>query len=103
MLCPNCHSLTETYCGNANVKIKYYCADCGKEISRGAVYCNACRGKHTRKIDRPNKEQLIQDFKEIKSILGISKKYLVSDASIKKWLKAYELPTHIKDLKELFL
>ena len=35
ILCPNCHSQTENYCGSANVnKTKYYCKDCGKEINK---------------------------------------------------------------------
>lgn len=59
MLCPNCHSQTENYCGSAIKKHLYYCSDCGKEITRGAVYCNECRAKHNRKVDRPDKETLI--------------------------------------------
>lgn len=85
ILCPNCQ--TENYCGSANVnKTKYYCKDCGKEINKGSVYCTICSHKHTRKVkDRPSKEKLLQDFKELKSFVKIGAKYGVSDNAIRKW------------------
>lgn len=87
ILCPNCHSQTENYCGSANVnKTKYYCKDCGKEINKGSVYCTIRSHKHTRKVkDRPSKEKLLQDFKELKSFVKIGAKYGISDNAIRKW------------------
>lgn len=29
MLCPNCHSQTDNYCGQANKAAKYFCELCG--------------------------------------------------------------------------
>ena len=105
LLCPNCHSQTDNYCGSANsTNTKYYCKDCGKEISKGAVYCTLCSRKHARKIEnRPSKEELIQDFIVLKSFVQIGNKYGVSDNAIRKWFAAYNLPTHAKELKLLIL
>lgn len=102
LLCPNCHSQTDNYCGSANInKTKYYCKDCGAEITKRAIYCSLCARKHSRKVaDRPNKEQLISDYKELKSIVQIGLKYGVSDNAIRKWFKTCGLPTASKDLKE---
>ena len=103
ILCPNCHSQTENYCGSANVnKTKYYCKDCGKEINKDSVYCTICSHKHTRKVkDRPSKEKLLQDFKELKSFVKIGAKYGVSDNAIRKWFIQVGLPSKSKELKLL--
>lgn len=50
LLCPNCHSQTENYCG-ANIKNKnnnknYYCRACGKEIDKTPMLmCDECYEK----------------------------------------------------------
>lgn len=102
ILCPNCHSQTENFCGNANKKeyIKYYCPDCGKEISKRSKYCSVCAFTHKRKIDRPTKETLLYDFNKLGSLLKVGNKYGVSDNTIRKWLKSYNLPTSVKELKK---
>lgn len=102
LLCPNCHSQTDNYCGSANTdKTKYYCKDCGVEITKRATYCSVCARKHSRKIkNRPEKNQLIQDYVELKSFVKIGNKYNVSDNAIRKWFKSCDLPTSTKQLKE---
>jgi predicted amidophosphoribosyltransferase len=101
LLCPNCHSQTDNYCGSANSNpTKYYCKDCGKEITRNATYCPVCSAKHSRKVERPSLEQLINDFKELKAYTKIGKKYGVKDNSIKKWFISYGLPGKVGELKE---
>lgn len=100
MLCPNCHSQTDNYCGSANQnKTKYYCPDCGKEILKRSQYCSVCARKHTRRVERPSSEQLLQDFYKLKSITKIGEKYGVTDNSIRKWLKTYNMPYKAKELK----
>lgn len=101
ILCPNCHSQTENYCGQANKNKKaYYCRDCGKEISKGSVYCTTCSHKHNRKVqERPSREQLLLDFKELKSFIQIGMKYGVSDSAIRKWFIYAGLPSSSKELK----
>ena len=102
ILCPNCHSQTDNYCGNSNKNVtKYYCPDCGKEILKGSKYCVICSGNHLRKIKRPSAEILLQDFKELQAFTKIGEKYNVSDKSIANWFKSYNLPYTSKELKLL--
>ncbi|MCP4320253.1 MAG: hypothetical protein GY787_00020 [Alteromonadales bacterium] len=53
-----------------------------------------------RKVERPLKEQLLVLIKT-KPILQIGKQYGVSDNSIRKWCKFYDLPYRKKDIKLL--
>ena len=105
MLCPNCHSQTDNYCGSANIteetKKKYYCPDCGKEINKGSKYCSVCYHKHQNKSGKcPEMEQLIKDYLELKSFSSMGNKYDVTDSSIRKWFKNYGLPEYAKVLKK---
>lgn len=101
MLCPNCHSQTDNFCGNANKNpIKYYCKDCGCEINKYSTYCPKCAHKHAQKVERPTKEQLIEDFKTLKSCVKVGNKYGVSDSSIRKWCVSYNMPKNSKKLQD---
>lgn len=47
MLCPNCHSQTDNYCGQA---AKYFCELCGAEKkTKAARYCPKCAAKMAQK------------------------------------------------------
>lgn len=94
ILCSNCHSQTDNFCGSANKteKPKYYCKDCGKEIKTNATYCPKCSAKHNRKVnwdvEIENIKQLIQKgWSNIK----IGQKYTVSDTTIRKLRKKYNV------------
>ena len=103
-LCPNCHSQTENFAGK-NVKLKNeannkyskkkYCK-CGKEITLYSKQCRGCFCKSRRKVKRPTKEQLYNDLKET-NFLQVGKKYGVSDNTIRKWCKNYNLPIKATD------
>lgn len=150
-LCPNCHSQTDNYCGNKNLKIqkRYYCKGCGKEIIKTItgfcddcyeemikgnndvvtddsankksinIYgnckrcgkelhsktkynlcsscCNIARAKVKNKPTEIELKQMLKTY----SIRSISKKYNVSDNTIRKWCKNYNLPYKRKDIKKL--
>lgn len=88
ILCPNCHSQTDNYCGNANSdrkKVKF-CPDCGKKITRTSARCTICSFKYKRKVNRPSKESLLKE-KETMNFCEMGRKYGVSDNTIRKWLK----------------
>jgi predicted nucleic acid-binding Zn ribbon protein/Zn finger protein HypA/HybF involved in hydrogenase expression len=129
ILCPNCHSLTETFRSknlkNRNIietiddikdiktpniyikkeKIKVertvkklnICKECGKETSNETFCSNECRNIFMNK-NIPTKEQLLEDFKILKSNIQVGKKYNVTDNAVKKWLIKY----NIKDIVEQF-
>jgi len=124
LLCPNCHTQTDTY-GRNNLaknkgfriskrveeiynnsepsykpkdiqelkteietkkpKEKRYCQKCGKEITGdGEKYCSSECAREASKKFEVTPEQLIEDFKEIKSFSGVGRKYGVTDNAIKR-------------------
>lgn len=68
LLCPNCHSQTDTYAGK-NIKEKrqkrdkYNCDKCKKEISTGSKYCKSCAPNRLININWPSDEELIKQVK----------------------------------------
>ena len=92
IVCPNCHTQTDTFCTK---KPKNKCIDCGKEISRKSIRCQACSAKHNRKLqtrsDKPTKEELYELIK-IKTYKEIAKMYGNTETAIRKWCRNYGLP-----------
>lgn len=102
IVCPNCHSQTETF-STKRVKKHNYCVDCGCEISSKSTRCGSCASKYknTFKVnpeDRPSKEKLLELILS-KSFTEIGKMFGVSDNTIRKWCKNYNLPSTKKELK----
>lgn len=108
ILCPNCHSQTDNFCSKNRKaeKKKYYCKNCGKELSKASEtgLCKDCWNKFQIKNSKcPSKEELLQKCYELKSYSKIAKEYNVSDKTIKKWcvnygftLKELEIKPEIK-------
>lgn len=100
IVCPNCNATLDTHCGkNIKNKKKYYCF-CGNEMSKYGKKCLKCSKHKQRKItNRPDLIVLVNKIKE----LGYSKtglEYGVSDNTIRKWLKYYNInPKEIKRKK----
>lgn len=82
-------------------KKHYYCKVCGKEVSRGNDLCASCSHQQHRKVERPSKEQLLEEI-ATSSFLAVGAKYGVSDNAIRKWCIAYNLPTKKSEIKELY-
>jgi hypothetical protein len=107
MLCPNCHSLTENYCGknmgnsprskkSHKARIQYYvrpkvaCEICGK-LGYGEKYCSYdCLHMAQRKVERPTKEALAEEIATY-SWCALGRKYGVSDNAVRKWAESYGL------------
>ena len=103
LLCPNCHSQTDNYCGSANKteKAAHYCKECGRPLkSKNSIYCLSCSLKKRRKIEI-DKETLIMYLKKYNcNRVKVSKEIGVSETSIRKWCKKFGLPTSSKELKD---
>lgn len=85
ILCPNCHSQTETFAGK-RLKIDTKC-ECGGCISRVADKCAACDGIQRRvfEVTKEELEKLL--FEDKMSFVALGKKYGVSDNAIRKRCK----------------
>lgn len=98
MLCPNCHSQTSNNSGKSSkLKLikrkqikrnKLKKCECGKMIDDKSNFCGDCQHIKTRKVERPNKEILMDELKS-SNYTQVGKKYGVSDNSIRKWVRYY--------------
>jgi len=106
LLCPNCHSQTETYVGKNRRRKKRNCKKCGRKISIKTIsnFCKSCvrlgeLNRSTKVKNRPSKEQLAQLILK-KSFLQIGKDFGISDNAVRKWCNSYNLPYRKKDIEE---
>ena len=97
ILCPNCHSQTDTYAARNIKKIKKprkvnYCIDCGKEICIYSKRCKKCNDKIKENINKPTKEKLIEIMKiNNYNFTRTGKQIGVSTTCIRKWCKKYNI------------
>ena len=103
ILCPNCHSQTETFTGknikNAKSSSKQnYCIDCGKPIRKKSTRCANCAKEKASKEWKEKLEAKISR-KELKNKIrnqtfaSISKEFGNIDLNvIYKWCRYYNLP-----------
>lgn len=76
---------------------KYYCAKCGMPVSKKAKLCRKCYNFSKRKTERPSREELKQLIRT-KPFTQIGEIYDVSDSTICKWCKCYNLPFRKRDI-----
>ena len=121
LLCSNCHRelhwlesqgqevnvfqkvKIETVSPRIYIEPSFFCSKCETPISKESKtgLCGICYDFERRIVkDRPSGETLIKEIQN-SSILAVGRKYGVSDNTIRKWLKAYGLPTLIKEIKEM--
>ena len=74
-----------------------HCIDCGVEISKTAIRCNACAYKKQQTVERPSREELKNMIRTI-PFTAIGQQFGVSDNAIKKWCKVANLPSTKKDI-----
>lgn len=77
-----------------------YCIDCGEKISAGALRCNSCRGKISRKAERPSREELKNLIRHL-PFTKIAEQFNVSDNAVRKWCDSYNLPRKVKEIKSI--
>ena len=101
LVCANCHG--EIHWGQIKLEdlknqprrlIKIKCCSCNKDFftqDEDQVFCSVeCVQYSQRKVERPTKEQLVEDMKTL-SWVALGKKYGVSDNGARKWARSYKL------------
>ena len=78
------------------IKSESVCVDCGKSISYNSVRCKKCNNAHLSEIrwhesNIPERDELKNGIRKY-SFLELSKKYNVSDETVRNWCDVYELP-----------
>ena len=79
LLCPNCHSQTDTYCGKHKKNV-FKCLDCGKQVNKKSKRCVTCANNLKNKLQRKfeiSKEELQSLVKKypmtkVGELLGVS-------------------------------
>lgn len=103
-VCPNCNQQLETTGSkNPQRKIfakKYYCIDCGKEISKNSIRCISCEAKHriVKTEDMLISRDELKSLIRTKTFVEIGKMYGVSDNAIRKWCDKFNLPRKKSDI-----
>lgn len=77
---------------------KFYCIDCGCEISQGAIKCLSCRNKE-KSANIPSREDL-KILIRTKPFTKIGIQFGVSDSAVRKWCDKYNLPRRSGDIKK---
>lgn len=89
ILCPNCHSITDTYAGKGSRrKATPYCPQCGEPFCGTGKMCPECWSTSQRVVSRPPLEKLLIEVEHL-GYTGTGRKYGVSDNAIRKWIKQY--------------
>lgn len=90
LLCPNCHSQTDTYSGrnNKNNINGKACIECGASISKYSTRCRKCLAKNSKKKLVITKEELEKLVKEL-PMAAIGRQYGVSCNCVRKRCRAY--------------
>lgn len=90
LLCPNCDSQTDTFCGRNAKHPKKYCSGCKKQICAESTWCVKCFPKfgHCQKtrINWPPTKELHQRI-DASSISSVARELGVSDNAIRKRIK----------------
>lgn len=91
ILCPHCHTQTETWGGKRFKQEQSKCSDCGKDISRTATRCGSCaqrkKGPEQEKIRWPEISILAEMVNE-SSMVAVARELQVSDNAVKKRLQS---------------
>lgn len=91
------------WCPNKNDHISL-CPECNKRyMEKKSKMCTYCYHLLSRKVkDRPSKEELFELLKK-QTFITVGKIYGVSDNTVRKWCRAYDLPCKRKDIDKLIL
>lgn len=105
-VCPNCNQQLETtghtkFHTQKQLTKKYYCCDCGKEISKNAERCISCAAKNRAAKELFLSREELKKLIRTKSFSEIGRLYNVSDNAVRKWCDKYNLPRKKAEIKAL--
>lgn len=113
LLCPNCHSLTQSYRGanskgqgrdtgyDSRSKHQNFCVDCGIEITVGATRCRSCANKFQHINDEiPISREELKYLIRTKPFTQIGRQFNKSDNAVRRWCDKYGLPRLAKEIKK---
>lgn len=80
--------------------VQYKCMICGKPVTTKDSLCVECAHIESRKVDRPTREELKQLIRN-NSFTELGRQYNVTDNSVRKWCKAYNLPYKVSDIRKI--
>lgn len=88
-------SLEQTESFSLKEKVKFYCPDCGKEVSKKGNRCIICGNKKKRipEEDMPVSKQELKSLIRISAFTKIGQQFGVSDNAVRKWCVKYNLPS----------
>lgn len=104
LLCPNCHSQTDTFAGKNAIRYKNqkenFCQKCGTKLkTNNSKYCPTCTKILLRTVERPARDKLKQLIRTTPFTI-IGKQYGVADNTIRKWCKFENLPFKSLEIKK---
>ena len=103
-VCPNCNQQLDTTNGKNRKKHqkKYYCIDCGAEISKGSIRCVSCynKAKTISLEDMPVSREELKFLIRTKPFTRIGEQFGVSDNAIRKWCDKFSLPRKATEIKK---
>lgn len=76
------------------------CPVCGKGVTKEGCLCEECSHIRARKTERPSRETLKSLIRST-PFTQIGNLYGVTDNSIRKWCKYYNLPHRTSDIKKI--
>lgn len=94
LLCPNCHSQTDTFTGR-KLRKKYFCKKCYSKITKYSKsgLCASCSKDPLlkRKVEWPSVAELQEHINNKVPWTVLGRKYGVSDNSVRKWARKYKI------------
>lgn len=111
-LCKRCYLDSRKTTTNKQSVSKIYektgtCLVCGKTIDKRSSYCSICEQKQRRdigiqkRIDNGITREFLKNEIRTKPFLQIAKDQGVSDNTIRKWCKRYNLPFRVLDIQNI--